>query len=266
MSRIFDLDGPVMRFLTKFADLMILNICTLIGCIPIFTIGASLTGMHYVLLKMVRGQEAYIIKDYIKSFKENFRQATVLWLIFFVIGMLLFGDFYLYKKVGDDMFSEKVLTIMTVLTGAVALVVLMIFIYVFPVLSHFVNTIKTTLRNSLFMAILNFPKTILMVIVTVIAVAAPFMFLYSTTLFKILPIYLMLGLSLPGFICANLYSKFFERFEPKEEKKKDAEIEEEDFEKAAKIIKADDVVEDIDNINAKEESKASEEIKEETKE
>ena len=53
MSKIFDLDSPFMRVLNRVADLMILNLVTLICCLPVVTIGASLTAMHYVLLKMV---------------------------------------------------------------------------------------------------------------------------------------------------------------------------------------------------------------------
>ena len=41
----FNLDSPVMRFLTKVADLIILNILFLICCIPIVTIGAASTAL-----------------------------------------------------------------------------------------------------------------------------------------------------------------------------------------------------------------------------
>ena len=73
MGRIFDMDSPVMRFLTVMADLMILNILTIICCIPIITAGASLTGLHYVLLKMARNEEGYIVKSF---FKRNENPCT----------------------------------------------------------------------------------------------------------------------------------------------------------------------------------------------
>ena len=70
-----------MRFLSKVADMIILNILFLITCIPIFTIGASMTALYYVTLRMVSGEEGPVSKDYFRSFKQNFRQATVIWLI-----------------------------------------------------------------------------------------------------------------------------------------------------------------------------------------
>ena len=41
--RIFNLDSPFMQFLTKVANLMILNMLTLVCCIPIVTAGAAVT-------------------------------------------------------------------------------------------------------------------------------------------------------------------------------------------------------------------------------
>lgn len=72
--KIFDLDSPLMQVLNKVADLMWLNVLTLICCIPIFTAGASLTAMNYMALKIVRGEECYITRGFFKSFKMNFKQ------------------------------------------------------------------------------------------------------------------------------------------------------------------------------------------------
>jgi uncharacterized membrane protein YesL len=90
MGKLFDLDSPILRVLGTLADLCLLNIMTLLGCLPIITAGASITAMHYVMLKMVRNQEGYIWKDFWKSFKENFGQATAIWSI-----LLVFIGFFL---------------------------------------------------------------------------------------------------------------------------------------------------------------------------
>ena len=81
MGRIFSLDSPLFSFLNKVADLILLNILTMICCLPIITIGASMTALHYVVLKMVRDEESYIVRSYFKSFRQNFKQATIIWLI-----------------------------------------------------------------------------------------------------------------------------------------------------------------------------------------
>ena len=97
MGRIFDMDSPVMRFLGRLADLMILNLVTLLCCLPVVTIGASLTAMHYVLLKMVRNEESYIVRSFFKSFKQNFKQATVIWLIILLFLVIFGADIMIIK-------------------------------------------------------------------------------------------------------------------------------------------------------------------------
>ena len=65
--KLFNLDSPVMVFLSKGANLMILNVLTIICCIPIFTAGAAITALYYVTIKMARGDDPYIIKGYFRQ-------------------------------------------------------------------------------------------------------------------------------------------------------------------------------------------------------
>ena len=81
MGALFNLENPVWNFMGKVADLVILNLLALICSIPIVTIGASWTAMYYVTIKIVRKEEGYIIRDFFRSFKENFKQATIIWLL-----------------------------------------------------------------------------------------------------------------------------------------------------------------------------------------
>ena len=91
--KFFQLDSPLMNFLNRMADLMWLNILTMVCCIPIFTAGSAITALHYMALKIVRNEECYITRGYFKSFKENFKQATAIWMIILVIIAVLAGDF-----------------------------------------------------------------------------------------------------------------------------------------------------------------------------
>ncbi len=108
--KIFDLDSPLMNVLNKMADLMWLNILTLICCIPVITAGAALTSMHYVALKIVREELYY--KKLFKSFKTNFRQATLIWLLLMLVAAILGGDYYIITKSGMQFSSVLVVLIM----------------------------------------------------------------------------------------------------------------------------------------------------------
>lgn len=206
MGKIFDMDSPIMRFLSIMADLMILNLIALICCIPIVTIGASMTALHYVLLKMVRNEEGYIVRSFFKSFKDNFKQATIIWLIILLFIAVFVGDLLIMNYSAIE-FPKA----LRVILFALALFVAMLVCYVFPVLSRFDNTIFNTIKNALFMAILSLPKTILMLLLYVLPVVA----LYFSTM--AMPFIFIFGISAPAYFAAMLYSGTFKKFEPEEE-------------------------------------------------
>lgn len=171
MSRLFNLDSPIMVFLSKMADLLILNLLTLICCIPIITIGASMTAMSYVTLKMVRDEECYIAKDFFKSFKQNFKQATIIWIIMLLIILVIAGDYYIIAYSGIEFYSW-----MKILLYVVTFMIVLALMHVFPVLARFDNTIRNTFKNSMLMGIMTLPKTVLMVICWLIPTALAFLF------------------------------------------------------------------------------------------
>lgn len=212
MGKIFDLESPVFSFLSKMADLIWLNILTVICCIPIFTVGASLTALNYVVLKMVRNEEGYINKSFFKSFKQNFKQATVIWLIMLAGILVLAGDFFILKYAAVEFPSW-----LNVVLAAVTIILIIAVMHVFAVLAKFENTIKNTFRNSFLMGILSLPKTLLMIICWIIPVVIGLFF------YQILPVVLMFGMSLPAYVCALLYNKTFKRFEPEETQVSDSD-------------------------------------------
>lgn len=200
--KFFNLDSPVMQALGKMADLMWLNILTLICCIPVVTVGASLTAMHYMALKIVRNEECYITKGFFKSFKENFKQATLIWLLMVVVIAVLAGDFIIMKYSG--LTFSKVLQIVII---AVGVLFLFTAVFVFPVLAKFDNTLWRTIKNAFLMSIMQFPKTILMILMFAIP---PVLFVFYP---RVIPLVIFFGLSVPAWLSAKLYNKFFQKLE-----------------------------------------------------
>ena len=206
MGRFFSIESPLFIFLTKVADLILLNFLALICCLPVITVGASLTALNYVALKIVRDEECYITRAFFKSFKENFKQATIMWLILLVGIVVVVGDIIIFR------FSTlEFPTWLKIALLSVVIIGLFTVMHLFPVLAKFDNTIKNTFKNSFFMGILSFPKTILMMVIWVLPLVL------SAFFFQIFPIIFCLGMSGPAYLSARLYSKTFKRFEPEEE-------------------------------------------------
>ena len=99
LSGLFNYDNPVWRFIGKFFDILILNILWMVCSIPIFTIGASTTAVYYVTLKLVRDEEGSTVKAFFKSFRENFKQATAIWIVLLIAGIIIAGDLYFFIRV-----------------------------------------------------------------------------------------------------------------------------------------------------------------------
>jgi len=204
--KFMNLDSPVMRFLGRMGDLMLLNIITTICCLPIITVGAALTALHYESLKLVRGEEGYLFKDYFHSFKQNFKQATIIWLIMLALILIFVGDYYIVVNSGIS-FPQGMNTTLI----AIAIVLFWVSQYIFPVLSHFDNTVFKTIKNGAFMSLMAAPKSLCMAIMAI----APIVGLYASA--RIIPIVLLFGISLPAYLSAMLYNGTFKKFEPEPE-------------------------------------------------
>lgn len=200
--KLFDLDSPLMQGLSKMADLMWLNILTILCCLPIVTVGPALTALNYMALKIVRNEECYITKGYFTSFKRNFIQGTIIWLIFLVIIAVLGCDFYIMSQKGD-----QVGTVTYILVMASSIFVLFTLMFVFPILAKFDNSIFRTIKNALLVSAVQFPKTIAMIVMYVIPVL---LFIYIP---QIIPLVLMFGLAIPAWLSAKMYNRFFQKLE-----------------------------------------------------
>lgn len=200
--KFLNLDSPFMLLLGKMADLLWLNVLTMLCCIPLVTIGASMTALHYMSLKIVRNEECYITRGYFKSFKENFRQSTVIWLLLFLVIGILAGDFYIMRNTELEFHIA-----IQVIISAVGILVLFAAMYLFAVQAKFQNKITQTIKNAFVISILQFPKTLLMIVLWVLPLAV---LLVSD---RLIPIVFFFGLSLPAYLSAMLYSKFFKKLE-----------------------------------------------------
>ncbi len=163
MSKLFSLDSPVIQFLSKVFDVMLLGLMWFLGCLPIVTIGASTTAMNTVLIKLVNDDAYSVTRLFLTSFKENFKQATLIWLMFFGALILLAGDLLVVWIMGAHWIWTVIFAMLVVLT---VLAVIML-IYVFPLQAYYSNTIKNTIKNSLMFALGYLPKTIAMLLVDI---------------------------------------------------------------------------------------------------
>ena len=209
MSKLFRMDSPLMRFLTKIADLMVLNILFCVTSIPLITIGASWTALYSVTLKMVRDEEGSVSRSYFRSFRQNFRQATLLWLGVLVVLALLVLDI----RVLNGMAGGTAPGLLRVGVEILALLGIMVLQYLFPSLARFEASLADTLKNACMMALVHLPKTALM---TAAAVGAVWITLINNTTIAVgLMVWPLIGFSLMAFGNSGILRKIFDNYVPK---------------------------------------------------
>ena len=74
-------DGKFVKVLNRIADLVGLNLLAILFCIPIVTIGASITAVYGCIFRIQEKKEGYLIKDFWKLFKASFRSSTIIYLV-----------------------------------------------------------------------------------------------------------------------------------------------------------------------------------------
>lgn len=203
MGRFFDMDSPLVQALGKMADLMWLNLLVIFTSLPIFTFGAAITAAHYVALKIKRGEEGYVTKDYFRSFKENFKQSTIIWLLTILVAGVMLGDMFImfYSE------ATEIASWIQVLVMAAGILVIFTLMWVFALQAKFSNAIKVTIKNAFAVSIWQFPKTILMVVASCVPVVVC---LVSMAAF---PIVFMFCFTFPVYVSVLLYDKTFKKLE-----------------------------------------------------
>ena len=202
----FKMDSPLVNFLNKVADIMILGIVFMVACIPVITAGASFAAAYYMCFKMVKNEETYIIRGFFKAFKENFKQATIMWMLMLVVVAVMVADYriILYSGVA---FASWIRIAMVSVTLVAALGA----VFVFPLQARFQNTVKHTIKNAFLMALSHLPSAFLLIIVY----AVPYLILWIVP--QLFPVVFLLGFGLIFYFKSFILLRVFRKYEGVEE-------------------------------------------------
>ena len=204
MGKFFNIDSPLMRFLTKLADLMILNIVFLITCLPVVTIGAAWTALYYVAMKMVRDEEGGILRSYFHAFRLNFRQATLLWLGVLVIAVVLVLDLLILSRI-----DSVIAAIMNMGIGMIGILAFLVLQYLFPLLARFDASTAQTLKNAVLLTVGQLPRTLLMGFSTVGVLVITFYNGYTLSIGILL--WMLIGFAIMAFSNSSILVKIFDK-------------------------------------------------------
>lgn len=198
-------DTPAAVFLRLMADLMIVNIITVICSFGVITMGASLSAMYAVLFQRERDEGTVaVISTFFKAFVKNFLKATALELIVVLVVGVAAGDFWFAMNA-----EQPIRTLYVAVGTIIALLALILFILAFPQQSIYRNTLFNYLKNSLVLAMCAPGQTLLALAAWIVPWYFALTEIEVLTSFGV--IYMVFGLSLPAWATVKLLKKVFDR-------------------------------------------------------
>ncbi len=207
MNSMFNPDNPFMQFLARVGELIILNFIFILCCIPVVTAGAAGAALQKCVQAILFEEDEPISRVYIRAFRENFKQATLIWvLVLFFLGAMganafLLSTFFVGNTV--KLFGAVLLF----LTAAVLCVVSVLF----PLLVRYENKLLDHVKNAMILAVIKLPRALAMTAINLFPVIVAWFsldVLYATMVF-----WLVIGFAFASYMSAYLMQKPFAEIE-----------------------------------------------------
>lgn len=171
MERFFNVENPVWAFFGKLGTAFWLSILWTLTSIPIITIGASNTAIFTVLFKMFDEKDIKPTREYFKAFKENFKRSTIIWIPLLLLILIGFADVYICMLIAGDIGFVGAILFM-----CMEIIITLFFVYVFPLVARFENTLKQTLINAFLMPIKHYFVTLWIIAMSALVVVLVIVF------------------------------------------------------------------------------------------
>ncbi len=206
MNSLLNPEGKVMIFFTRIAYSAYLNVLWFFCCLPIVTAGASTTALFYVTLKMAKDEEGNVTKSFFRAFRQNFKKATVIWLILLALGIVLALDGYIFYHMRfENAFWAVGTAVFLVALAAYAIVMM----YIFPLLARFENTVKAMFLNSIMLGMRFLLCTVAMAVIY---------FVMAFVIINVFTPIIIFGEGLCALLCSHLLSNIMLMCEEKAQK------------------------------------------------
>lgn len=150
-------------------DCLLLGLLWMVCSLPIITAGTAFTALYHAYNKSIRQDYGHPCREFFQAFKANFKQSTIVWLIVLVILLALYGDFCIVTGYLETIPLAGVLLAFAITLMAVAIAWS---IYLLAYIARFELDTKTVMKNCLFIMGMNIGWSCLLLVVTVVAIAA----------------------------------------------------------------------------------------------
>ena len=155
--QIFNPDSKFSQFIYSVMDYVKLGLIFLLFSIPGFTAGAAAAAVMTVGMRIERKEAPTIFRPFWQAFKDNFRQGTILTMLFMAVFGFLAADWYILMQMEQTLLIRLICAIIFVL----ALLAAELMMWVFPTLARFILTNRQIIHNAVIHMFARFPQTLL---------------------------------------------------------------------------------------------------------
>lgn len=183
-----NLNGPILSTLTRIFDTIVATVLFLICCLPVVTIGAAFSAMYATMITIAGDGCSSVVRCFFGAFKENFKQATILWLLAALTGLLVAADITVCW--GFEMEPTMVLSVMRGLTIFCTSLYAAMCIYIFAGIAVYRVTWKQAVANAFYWTMKKLPATLCLLLLCAIMVVSIFVFWFFALLIVALCFYM----------------------------------------------------------------------------
>lgn len=206
MKKLFNEDNVLMRGLSFLWDLICLNLIFVLSCIPIITVGAAISSLFHVTIRMVRKEDMYILPAYFKAFRGCFKQSTLLFLPLCFACAFFGADLYIIHNLIDPSYIILQYPIWFIVFALASIT-----IYAFPLIGLYENKTKQVLKNALLLSLSNIPTTIFIIVLHLLVIL--FCYRSGENLVIAFSLCLFIGCAAMAYFCSLFLSRILERCE-----------------------------------------------------
>ena len=79
--KFFSPDSKFAQVMTSFGEIMLLNLCYILACLPLVTVGAANTAMYTMMGRRLREEGGGTVVPFFKAWWSNLKLGTFFWVI-----------------------------------------------------------------------------------------------------------------------------------------------------------------------------------------
>ena len=150
-------ENGLMVTMSQIADCILLSLLWLLGCFPLFTVGASSAALYESVRHCFRGGERNPVSRFLASFRRDFKGSLIPCLLY--LAVLWFGGKTMIA-IWNGAVGGQYSWVLFSGCAFLAVTALGILSVLFPLLSRFENSLGALLKNTVLLALGNMPRTV----------------------------------------------------------------------------------------------------------